>query len=81
MVRYKGNQEKHLKHLDNFGGLMSFWCMDENCNKTLGEVLPLYEKRLKEFKETQIEWGQIGIVCSDNKVHILNTKENKNDKN
>lgn len=50
MVRYKGNQEEHLKHLDNIGELVSFWCRDENCNKTLGEVLPLFEEYLKQKK-------------------------------
>ena len=36
--------------IDNLD-LMCFWCRDEYCNKTLGEILPAYKKHLKQKKE------------------------------
>lgn len=38
--------------IDNFS-LMAFWCRDENCNKTLGEILPLYKEYIKQKEKEQ----------------------------
>lgn len=36
---------------------------------------------LQALKETQVEYGGIGIMCSDGQIHMLNEKkERKNDK-
>ena len=33
--------------IDNFD-LMCFWCRDEYCKKTLGEIIPIYKEHLKQ---------------------------------
>lgn len=47
MVHRKKPREENI--LDNFI-LMRLWCKDENCHKTLDEMLPIYKEYMKQKK-------------------------------